>query len=205
MSIVREHTRYWPVPVVRAIPAAAVGLTITFSANHTASFGLVMFGVFAVASGVVLTWAGMSSPERVLKAIFLTQAAVAIVTGVAALVLNSGGLGYLLFLITGFFAITGFLELYAGFRSRGRNPSARDWVIIGAFTAIAALVFLVLPLGSVAAVGLFGAYGILLGVFLVIAGLSLKWSVQDASDSSATADPSASPSTTDSAVDPAES
>jgi hypothetical protein len=53
--------------------------------------------------------------------------------------------------------------------------------VVGAFTAIAALVFLLIPPDSLAAVGLLGAYGIVLGVYLAIAGLSLKWAPQDGS------------------------
>lgn len=203
MRTVRDDTSHWPVPIVRAAPAVAVGLAITFSANHTASFGLVMFGIFAIATGLVLIWAGLSRSDRVLTGIFLAEAVVALVTGVAALALSTGGLGYLLFLITAFFAITGFLELYAGFRSRGKDASARDWLIIGGFTAVAALVFLLMPLGSVAAVGLFGAYGTLVGLFLIIAGLSLKWAGQDASDRAArsAADAQAEAPIVDSAAD----
>ena len=204
MSVVRDDTRYWPVPIVRAVPAAGIGLTITFSANHTASYGLVMFGVFAVATGAVLIWAAIDRFERVLNGTVLAQAIVSLLAGLAALALSfsgvsSGALGFLLFLVTGFFAITGALELYAGFRSRGHNASSRDWVIIGGFTAISALVFLVVPLGSIAAVGLFSAYCILIAVFLIIAGLSLKWATPDAVTS-----PSTGPSTTDVTVDTTE-
>ena len=165
---------------MRAVPAVAVGLTITFSANHTPQLGLIAFGAFAVLTGIVLVWGALRLADPVVRVVFIVQAAVALVTGIAALIVHSSGLGFLLFLVTAFFAITGFLELYAALRSRGREASSRDWLIIGGFTAVAALVFLLIPLGSVEAVGLFGAYGILVGLFLVIAGLSLKWAKQDA-------------------------
>ena len=104
---------------------------------------------------------------------------IAVVCGGAALAGNAGGSGLLLFLLSVYFATTGFLELYAGLRSRGRLTLARDWVLVGAFTAIAALVFLLIPPDALVAVGLLGAYGIVVGVYLAIGGLSLRWGTQN--------------------------
>lgn len=181
-SLKTGQASYWPVPLARAVPAIVVGLVITFSADHTPKLGLIAFGTFAVLTAIVLAWGALRLADLVLRGVFFVHAAIALVTGVAALIFHSSGLGLLLFLVTAFFAITGFLELYAALRSRGRNASSRDWLIIGGFTAISALVFLLVPLGSVEAVGLFGTYGILVGLFLTIAGLSLKWAKSDAAD-----------------------
>lgn len=175
MSAVPQGAAYWPVPIARAVPAIAVGLVITFSANHTPQLGLIAFGAFAVLTGLVLAWGALRLPDRVLRGVSLAQGVIAVVTGVVALAFSTSGLGLLLFLVTAFAAGSGFLELYAGLRARGRHPSSRDWLVVGGFTAIAALVFLLIPLDSVQTVGLFGAYGILVGLFLAIAGFSLKW------------------------------
>ena len=180
MPAVPDRTAFWPVPIARAIPALVVGLVITFSANHTPPLGLVAFGAFAVLTGLVLCWGAFRLSDRVLRGVSIAQGAVAAVLGVVALAFTTSGLGLLLFLVTAFAAVTGFLELYAGLRARGRHPSSRDWLAVGGFTAVAALVFLLIPLDSVQTVGLIGAYGILVGLFLVIAGLSLKWASPDA-------------------------
>ena len=74
-------------------------------------------------------------------------------------------------------AVTAILELVTGLRSRGEAP-AKDWIAMGGLTAILALAFLLLPLTDLVAVGLFGAYGAVLGIYLVIAGLSLRWGTQ---------------------------
>lgn len=167
--------RYWPVPVIRAIPALAVGFALTFMADHSPRVGLVAFGAFALLSGaIVLVLSLRLVTERVTRTIFVIQGIVGIIVGVVALLSFNGGLGLLLFIVPVFAAITGFLELYAGLKNRG-TATGRDWLTVGAFTAVAAIVFLLLPPDSVLATGLIGAYGILLGVFLVIAGLSLKW------------------------------
>ncbi len=165
----------WQVPVVRAVPAVAVGLAITFLADHSARIGLLMLGAFAVLTGAVLVWGAFRQDDRVLRTISLIQGVVSIVVGIVALIVNGGGIGFFLFLFSVFAAVTGFLELYAGLRAKGRNPAYRDLLAVGGFTAIAALVFLLAPLDSVQAVGLFGAYAIMVGIFLAIAGLSLKW------------------------------
>ena len=52
-------TRYWTVPVARAIVAFVPAAVITFNADHSAEFGLLVFGAFAVVSGLVtgvLSW-----------------------------------------------------------------------------------------------------------------------------------------------------
>ena len=173
--------RYWTVPIVRAglafVPAAA----ITFNANHSAEFGLVTFGVFALLSGLavgVLSLRTLADPRD--RSLFLVQGSVGVTLGSVALVFHGGGLGFFLYLVTVWAAVTGFAELYSGIRARRRDPADRDWMLVGALTALLALVFLLLPPNAVVSVGLLGAYLVLLGVYLVIAGLSLKWATPGA-------------------------
>jgi uncharacterized membrane protein HdeD (DUF308 family) len=166
---------YWLVLVLRAIPAVTVGLIITFMEDHSPHVGLISFGVFALVSGlVVLVGALQAVRDRVVRRMLLGQGVISIITGAAALALWGSSIGVLLFIVTVYAALTGALELYSGIRSRG-NPPARDWVTIGAYTAIAAIVFVLIPPDSILTTGLIGAYAIILGVFLLIAGLSLKW------------------------------
>ena len=87
----------------------------------------------------------------------------------------SGGVGAFTFTVAVWAAVTGILELVVGLRSRGRIAAARDWIAVGALTAILALVYVLLPLDPVTAVGLLGAYFVVLGVLLLIGGFSLKW------------------------------
>ena len=49
-----QRARYWPIPVLRAVPAAIVAIVITFSSNHAAGYGLLLFGGFATVDGLVL-------------------------------------------------------------------------------------------------------------------------------------------------------
>jgi uncharacterized membrane protein HdeD (DUF308 family) len=110
-------------------------------------------------------------------------------------------------LVTTFALVTGALELVTGLRRRRRTPLARDWTTVGAMTLLLALAFLVVPpdyaeeLGGVeqiegvltsstVLVGLLGAWGAVVGVYLVIAGLSLAW--QTGTDPAHGADPQTS-------------
>ncbi len=57
----------WIVALLRAVPALALGLVITFSSDHSATFGLVAFGVFALVTGAVVLVAalrGLVEAER---------------------------------------------------------------------------------------------------------------------------------------------
>ncbi len=199
MSAEQARAPFWPVPIVRAVPAILVGLVITFSADHTALFGLLAFGGFAVVSGAVLTWGALRLEDRVLRGIALGQALASVIAGAAALILCTTGPGTLFLLVASFAAVTGFLEIYLGLRARGRHPAAREWLPLGAMTALLALAVLLVPAdyalpwastgngvvvsgvltSQIIVVGVFGAYAILAGVFLVIGGLSARWTAQE--------------------------
>ena len=173
-------TRYWTVPVARAGVAFVPAAVITFTADHSAQFGLLVFGAFAVVNGLVgalLGWRSLLDPRD--RTLFVLQGVVGVVAGALALALHAGGLGFFLYLVTVWAAVTGVLELYAGIRLRGRAQAARDklaardWLVVGALTAVLALVFLLLPPHAVVSVGLLDAYLVITGVYLAIAGVSL--------------------------------
>jgi uncharacterized membrane protein HdeD (DUF308 family) len=166
------------VPVLRAVPAIVVGLVITFTEDHGPRTGLIAFGLFGLVSGAILMVGSLRAiTDRVVRGVFITQAAITLIAGTASVLLWEGGIGVLLLIVTVFAALTGVLELYVGLRSRGAAP-ARDWLTVGSYTAIAAIVFVLIPPDSVLTIGLIGAYAVILGVFLIIAGLSLKWAAE---------------------------
>lgn len=166
---------FWKVTVLRALPAVIVGLIITFLEDHSSRVGLISFGAFAVISGVIVfVGAARYLTDRVVRGSFFAHGVISVLAGVASLLLWNTNIAVFLLIVTMFAATTGVLEIYAGLRARG-SLFARDWVTVGAFTALAAIVFVLIPPDSILATGLIGAYGMILGVFLVIAGLSQKW------------------------------
>lgn len=199
MSAVPTRARFWPVQLARAVPALIAGLVITFSADHSATFGLTVFGIFAIATGIIVGWGAFEAEDRVLRLVSIVHAAVAVLSGLAALIFNTTGAGTLFLAVLTFAAVTGFLELYQGLRARGKLVEARDWVTVGFLTAFLAIAVLLVPAdyaapwavagkdgtatgiltSEIVVVGIIGAYAILLGVYLVIAGLSARWMVRD--------------------------
>lgn len=182
----------WVVPALRAIVALVVGFAITFTPAHSAAFGLVAFGLFAVVEGAVVSAGAFGDrAERRSRGLFVLQGALTVVAGVAALVLPEGGVHYFVWVVSAWAIVTGALELVSGFRARGRAAAARDWMILGGLTLILAIAFLVVPpdysqrLGgieqvtgeltaSVVLVGMFGAWAIVAGVLLGIAAVSAR-------------------------------
>jgi len=179
--------------VLRALPAAAIALVITFSADHSAYLGLIALGSFAVFSGVIIVAGAVRGAYP--RASFGVQGALLIAGGVIALVFNDAGLPFLLVLTSVMLGATGIIELVAGLRARRANPAARDWIFIGGFSTLFAGAVLLVPVdfvdvitipdkvvppltASVMLVGLLGAYAAIVAVYLVIAGLSLKWAPQ---------------------------
>jgi len=225
-----QRAAYWPMPIARAVPAAGLALVITFSADHSAQFGLLAFGVFGLVAGLVLgvvAWLRLAGAR--VRPYFLAQAAVTIVAGLVAFLMsrghtNSSEVRFLFLVLTIFAAVTGFLELYSGVRSRRRFVASGDWIAVGAITVLAALAFVLIPPdyrqnyagpdhvkrvldASVVAVGAVGAWAAITTVFLVIAGLSAKWGTQVAvtSESAVTSDAFAEPTTEPESTHQAES
>ena len=167
--------RYWVVALVRAIVALVAGDFVTFDPDHSAHIGMIVFGSFALLEGIVIGAGALLLEDAFTKWLFVAQGALGVVVGAAALALNGAGLGALLYGVSVWAALTGFAELYCGVRTRGRSESSRDWILVGTLTAVLALVFLVIPPDSVLAVGLFGAYAVIVGVYVGIGAFTLKF------------------------------
>lgn len=180
---------------VRAVVAVITGLVITFSADHSASFGLLVFGVFALASALVLLWGVRVIAAVGARGLLCVQVAASALAGIAALAANGAGYGMLVALIVGWGLATGVAEIVLWRRMRARNSFARDWLIAGSLTLVLAVAVLLIPsdfanawqvedkdggvlsgvvTAEVFAVGLLGAYAFMLGVFLLIAAVSAR-------------------------------
>lgn len=194
-----QRAAYWPLPVARALPAAAAAVVITFSADHSATFGLTVFGAFAILSGLVVAVLGWSRIPAGLRGILVAQGVVSVLLGAFSLTLRTGGVASLFLVVSSWAAITGALELYLGLRTRRRHAASADWIAGGVLTAALAIVFVLIPPeftqqftgpdevprvldSAVVAVGLLGAYAAIMAVYLAIAGLSAKWGTQKATD-----------------------
>ncbi|MDQ1545794.1 MAG: hypothetical protein QOH69_698 [Actinomycetota bacterium] len=205
-GVTAEDAAYWYAPLARAIPAAALTCVITFAGGfYTPEYGLASFGGYAIVVGILgAVLALRALPRGVLRTVFLIQAVVSLAAGIAALVGMHGGLPVLLVVVALWGIIAGFLELYAGIRSRRTRAVARDWIFIGALTVLFAVVCLVIPPdyvqhynapgdggarilnASVMVVGAMGIYGAVVAVYLAIAGFSLRFGASTAVKDGAT-------------------
>lgn len=178
---------YYTVALTRSVSLLITGLFIAFTQNHTAQFGLVAFGVLALVTSVSL---GVLARSSVMTAqgrgLHMWQALVSLVVGALALGLSQAGMLLLLWAIVLWAVLVGVAEIFAGWRLPPGVGSRTDWMVQGAMTVILALIVLTQQADSVAVVGFFGAWAIVLGVYLAIAGLSARWaSAEDAAKESA--------------------
>ncbi len=186
---------YWPVPLVRAVVAAVIALVTTFSPDHSSLLGLLLFGAFALAGGVLggVFGAARLRDDVVSRRFFLGQAAVSGLAAIAALafaILAPTPPAYV-YLVVAWALSAGLLELIAGLVGRSRTPLARDWIAVGGITVLLGVVFLAVPpdfiteysgaqgvsgtmTTSIMAVGLFGAYAAIVAAYLGIGGVSLR-------------------------------
>lgn len=185
-DIAPERAASWLVPVVRGTLALVPAAVITFSQDHSPALGLTVFGAWAIAAGVVVGALSVRLvADRTARWVAVANGVITAAAGLIALALRdtaSNGVGAFTFTVAVWAAVTGILELIVGLRLRGRTPAARDWIAAGALTALLALVFVLLPLDPVTAVGLLGAYLVVLGVLLLIGGFSQKWAAAEPVD-----------------------
>ena len=193
----------WPVFVLHAVPAIAAALAITFAADHSVRFGLIVLGAFglgtAVAGAVGVRW--LAGPGLRIRAV--VRAIVAAALGAVALsglawavapgVEPAAAAAALTWITAGGLLSIAAVDVSTWLSLRGRDRTARDWLasaILHAIGALAPLLVpanfllpyvvrdkdLVLPLeltASIMIVGITGAVLAILGVYLAIAGLSL--------------------------------
>lgn len=179
----------------RAAVAIIAGLVITFSADHSSQFGLLVFGGFALASAPVQVWGARVLGDVGARGLLFVQAAASALAGVVALASSGSGYGMLVALVAGWGLVTGVAEIVLWRRMRLQNAVARDWLTAGILTLVLTVATLMVPAdftnawqvedkdgsllsgvvtADVFTVGLLGAYAIMLGVFLLIAAVSAR-------------------------------
>ena len=145
VSAVSAPVPFWPVQLARAVPALVVGLLITFSVDHSATFGLIVFGIFALTTGIILGWGASRIEDRVLRLVSVVHAVVAVLA-IAVLLVPA--------------------------------DYAAPWTVVDeGVTATGILT------SQIVVVGIVGAYAFLIGVYLVIGGLSARWAAHEDTES----------------------
>ncbi len=189
------------VQLIRAIVAAIAALMITFSSDHSASYGLAVFSGFAIATALVLGFAAWMAYPRGRRWPVATLAVVTAIAGMASGVPVWRTTPVFFAIVIAWAAVAGLIELLTGWRERRllaaegapdlqRRSEARDAVTVGVIGLLLAVaIALVSPAfsldyfiddadqwftltGIVIAVGIFGAYAAIVAVYLGIAAFS---------------------------------
>jgi uncharacterized membrane protein HdeD (DUF308 family) len=179
--------------LARALPALVLGLVITFSADHSAVFGLTGFGIFAVVTAAVVLASGLRA-ARSMRGLVLVQGVVTALAGVAALTVPTRSIGVLVTIVSAWAIVAGALEAVNGIRFRRTRIAARDWLVTGVLTVLLGVVALVVPqnyadayavddkggvvsgvvTADILLVGIIGAWAVIVGVQLAIAAVTLR-------------------------------
>jgi hypothetical protein len=167
-----------PVAVAaRAAAAAVVAIAVTFTLDHRhpASFGLAALGGYLLLQAVVLavcvTGLAWSRGGRVMV---LVRAAVSLVGGVVALTGLNGGIDLLRPLEALVFLAVGALEIIGGLRRTERSDLSGDAVVVGGLQVLVGVLLLVLNPDALLAVGVLGAWGAIVAVYLGISAANLR-------------------------------
>jgi hypothetical protein len=164
--------------VLWSLPLAASGIFITFSVNHAPTVGLI--GLLVVALGTAITrvvavlarsnstrvWNGANVAAAVASLIVSALAAGGLVIGAT--------LGTFTLLVATWAAVVAVCDILLSLNSAGPVVT-RDFRVLALAGGALAVIEGALPLTSVYAVGILGAYGIVTCVYLVIAGLTLRF------------------------------
>lgn len=169
--------------LLSAIPLAAAGIYITFSVNHAPFIGLVAVIVITLGASITRTVGLAVVPEttRAWKASNAVAAAASIVVSVlagAALVVGPT-LGALTLLVAAWAAVMAVCDILLSLNA-SLSMVRRDFRVLALAGVALALTEGILPLSSVYAVGILGAYAIVTSVYLGIAGTTLRFDATSA-------------------------
>ena len=161
---------------VRAIIFVAVGLFITFTQSHSAATGLMALAIFGIGLAVTNIAATIWDKKSYLSIESLPLTLISLAVGLFALLIpqtdtTAQALAFV-YLVSGWAVGAGAIELYLANRSGFRTRAGKDGLITAVLGLAIGLLFLIAPLDIVSAVGFFGAYLVICGVHLGIAGLT---------------------------------
>ena len=161
---------------VRAAIFIAVGLFITFTQSHSAATGLFALALFGSGLAVGNLLSTIWAKRKYLSVESFPVTAIALAFGFfAALIPQSDKTAQALafvYLVAGWAIISAAMELYLASRLGFGSRAGKDGLISAGLGLALGLLFLIVQLDIVSAVGFFGAYLVVSGVHLAIAALT---------------------------------
>jgi len=168
--------RQWWVLVLQGVLGIAVGLlAIIYPGIALATIAL-LFGVWAIVSGVAQLAAGWRVAEaRGRSWPFLLSGAVSVIAGILAVLYPDVTVLYLILLLGAWILISGMMEVYTAWRIR--NEVTGEWILAlgGALRVIAGILILAMPyVGAILTAALFALWAILSGAGALFLGWRLR-------------------------------
>lgn len=158
-------------PLTFGILAVIAGLVVTFVQNHSAQFGLIVFGAWALVTGVATLVQSVVGRGMRLGPWRTTGWVLTIIAGVAALLLAPSPAVFAV--LTGIWAVLFGAAQFLAWRVRAHSDIP---VSEGRFVALVSLglgaLQLLMPANSVVNLGVLGAYWVVVGSWLIIGALS---------------------------------
>jgi uncharacterized membrane protein HdeD (DUF308 family) len=161
---------------VRAVIFVAVGLFITFTQSHSAAIGLLALAIFGIGLAVANIVATIWDKRSYLSVESLPLTLISLAAGLfAALIPQTDPTAQALafvYLVSSWAVVSGAIELYLANRSGFRTRTGKDGLITAVLGLGLGLLFLIVPLDIVSAVGFFGAFLVICSVHFAIAALT---------------------------------
>jgi uncharacterized membrane protein HdeD (DUF308 family) len=161
---------------VRAAIFIAVGLFVTFTQSHSAGTGLFALALFGIGLAVANLFSTIWAKQNYLAVESLPVTLAALAVGLFAAFIpqtdpTAQALAFV-YLVAGWSVIQAAMELYLANRAGCRSRAGKDGLISAGLGLALGLLFLIVQLDIVSAVGFFGAYLVVSGVHSAIAALT---------------------------------
>lgn len=168
--------RQWWVLILQGVLGIVVGVLAILSPDLALGTIALLFGFWAIVSGVSQLAAGWRVAEaRGRSWPFLLSGAVSVIAGALAVLYPGVTILYLILLLGAWILISGMLEVYTAWRIR--NEITGEWILAlaGALRVLVGIIILAMPyVGAILTAALFATWAILSGAAALFLGWRLR-------------------------------
>jgi len=168
--------RQWWVLILQGVLGIVVGVLAILSPDLLVATLALLFGFWAILSGVSQLAAGWRVAEaRGRSWPFLLSGAVSVIAGVLAVVYPGITILYLILLLGAWILVSGAMEVYTAWKIR--DEITNEWILalFGLLRIAAGAIILAMPIiGAILTAALFATWAILTGVAALLLGWRLR-------------------------------
>ncbi|WP_020667032.1 HdeD family acid-resistance protein [Amycolatopsis nigrescens] len=169
-------TRFWWLTAIRGVLAILFGLMALVWPGLTLLALVVLFGVFTLADGILLTVSALFAGDRLAhRGTAILAGVLGIAAGIVVLVWPGMTALVLLVLIAVWGVVIGFVEIGGAFAYRAQRGLEWSGLLRGVLVLVLGLLLLFLPVsGAIAIAWLIGVFAIAAGVALLVFSARLR-------------------------------